>query len=40
MTNEEIMVVVKQAVCAQLKSPTSAKFDKTQLTITGNDESG
>lgn len=40
MTNEEIMEVVKPAICAKLKSPASAQFPKELITITGNDEQG
>lgn len=40
MTNEEIMKVVKPAVCSKLKSPASAQFPVDLISITGNDETG
>ena len=40
MTNEEIMAVVKPAICAQLKSPASAQFPVEMITIVGDDERG
>ena len=40
MTNEEIMKVVKPAVCAQLKSPASAQFPVDMISIVGDDERG
>ena len=40
MTNEEIMSVVKPAICAQLKSPASAQFPDDQITITGDEQTG
>lgn len=40
MTNEEIMNVVKPAICAQLKSPSSAQFPVNLISITGNDTNG
>lgn len=40
MTNEEIMAVVKPAVCAQLKSPASAQFPVDLISIVGDDERG
>lgn len=40
MTNEEIMKVVKPAICAQLKSPASAQFPVDVISIVGDDERG
>ena len=40
MTNEEIMQVVKPAVCAKLKSPASAQFPVDLISIIGDDERG
>lgn len=40
MTNEEIMKVVKPAICSQLKSPASAQFPVDLISITGDDERG
>ena len=40
MTNEEIMAVVKPAVCAQLKSPASAQFPVDLIAIVGDDTRG
>ena len=40
MTNEEIMKVVKPAICAQLKSPASAQFPVDLISIVGDDERG
>lgn len=40
MTNEEIMKVVKPAICAQLKSPASAQFPVDTISIVGDDERG
>lgn len=40
MTNEEIMAVVKPAICAQLKSPASAQFPVDVISIVGDDERG
>ena len=40
MTNEEIMTVVKPAICAQLKSPASAQFPVDMISIVGDDERG
>lgn len=40
MTNEEIMTVVKPAICAQLKSPASAQFPVDVISIVGDDERG
>ena len=40
MTNEEIMKVVKPAVCNQLKSPASAQFPVDLISIVGDDERG
>lgn len=40
MTNEEIMSVVKPAVCAQLKSPASAQFPDDRITIVGDEQTG
>lgn len=35
-TNEEIMKIVKPAICAQLKSPASAQFPDEMLSIIGD----
>ena len=40
MTNEQIMSVVKPAICAQLKSPASAQFPVELISIVGDDASG
>ena len=40
MTNEEVMAVVKPAVCAQLKSPASAHFPVEMISIVGDDSRG
>ena len=40
MTNEEVMAVVKPAVCAQLKSPASAQFPVEMISIVGDDSRG
>ena len=40
MTNEEVMAVVKPAVCAQLKSPASAQFPVEMISIVGDDTRG
>ncbi len=40
MTNEEIMKVVKPAVCAQLKAPASAQFPVDMISIVGDDDRG
>ena len=40
MTNEEIMKVVKPAICSQLKSPASAQFPIDLMSIVGDDEQG
>ncbi|MBR3553659.1 MAG: hypothetical protein IKN72_09785 [Clostridia bacterium] len=40
MTNEEIMKVVKPAICAKLKSPASAQFPVDMISIVGDDERG
>lgn len=40
MTNEEIMKVVKPAICAQLKSPASAQFPVDLISIVGDDLRG
>ena len=40
MTNEEIMNVVKPAICARLKSPASAQFPTDLLSIVGDDVRG
>lgn len=40
MSNEEIMAVVKPAVCAQLKSPASAQFPVDLISIVGDDTRG
>lgn len=40
MTNEEIMKVVKPAICSQLKSPASAQFPVDLISIVGDDERG
>lgn len=40
MTNEEIMAVVKPAICAQLKSPASAQFPVDLISIVGDDTRG
>lgn len=40
MTNEEIMAVVKPAVCSKLKSPASAQFPVDLISIVGDDERG
>lgn len=39
-SNEEIMAVVKPAICAQLKSPASAQFPVDMISIIGDDERG
>lgn len=40
MTKEEIMEVVKPAICAKLKSPASAQFPVDLISIVGDDERG
>lgn len=40
MTNEEIMKVVKPAVCSRLKCPASAQFPMDMISITGDDKNG
>lgn len=40
MTNEEIMAVVKPAICAQLKSPASAQFPVDLISIVGDETRG
>ena len=40
MTNEEIMKVVKPAICAQLKCPASAQFPVDLISIVGDDDRG
>lgn len=40
MTNQEIMAVVKPAVCNQLKSPASAQFPVDLISIVGDDTRG
>ena len=40
MTNEDIMKVVKPAICSQLKSPASAQFPIDAISIAGDDKSG
>lgn len=40
MTNEEVMQVVKPAICAQLKSPASALFPVELISIVGDDQRG
>lgn len=40
MTNEEIMKVVKPAICRQLKSPASAQFPVDLISIVGDDIRG
>ena len=40
MTNEEIMAVVKPAICSQLKSPASAQFPVDLISIVGDDVRG
>ncbi|WP_251231060.1 hypothetical protein [Adlercreutzia aquisgranensis] len=40
MTNEEIMQVVKPAICSQLKSPASAQFPIEMISIVGDDQRG
>ena len=40
MSNEEIMKVVKPAICAQLKSPASAQFPVDMISIVGDDTRG
>jgi hypothetical protein len=40
MTNEDIMKVVKPAICANLKSPASAQFPIDMISIVGDDERG
>lgn len=40
MENDEIMKVVKPAICNQLKSPASAQFPAELLSIIGDDERG
>lgn len=40
MTNEEIMKVVKPAICNQLKSPASAQFPVDLISIVGDDVQG
>ena len=40
MTNQEIMAVVKPAVCNQLKSPASAQFPVDLISSVGDDTRG
>lgn len=40
MTNEDVMKVVKPAICSQLKSPASAQFPVDMISISGDDEKG
>ena len=40
MTNQEIMAVVKPAICNQLKSPASAQFPVDLISIVGDDIRG
>ena len=40
MTNQEIMAVVKPAVCNQLKSPASAQFPVDLISIVGDETRG
>jgi len=40
MTNEEIMQVVKPAICRQLKSPASAQFPVDLISIVGDEARG
>lgn len=40
MTNQEIMAVVKPAICNNLKSPASAQFPVDLISIVGDDERG
>jgi len=40
MTNEEVMAVVKSAVCARLISPASAQFPVEMISIVGDDTRG
>lgn len=40
MTNQEIMAVVKPAVCSQLKCPASAQFPVDLISIVGDDVRG
>lgn len=40
MTNEEIMAVVKPAICNQLKSPASAQFPVDLIAIVGDETRG
>lgn len=40
MSNEEIMKVVKPAICSQLKSPASAQFPVDMISIVGDDVRG
>lgn len=40
MTNQEIMAVVKPAICNQPKSPASAQFPVDLISIVGNETRG
>ena len=40
MTNQEIMTVVKPAICNQLKSPASAQFPVDLISIVGDETRG
>lgn len=40
MTNQEIMTVVKPAICNQLKSPASAQFPVDLISIVGDEARG
>lgn len=40
MTSQEIMAVVKPAICSQLKSPASAQFPAELISIVGDDYRG
>lgn len=40
MTHQEIMAVVKPAICNQLKSPASAQFPVDLISIIGDDTRG
>ena len=39
-TKEELMEVVKPAICSKLKSPASAQFPMELVTVTGDDLNG
>ena len=40
MTNQELMAVVKPAICNQLKSPASAQFPEELISIVGDETRG